>query len=211
MGKDRRGSSYPQLDQERVQTAVYKKVETVQISAIDSLTGGDGSATRNIGKAASHWSGGGHSRRQLCVKVTADDSFVSRSRLEPKKDGGHRLVVDLRHVNKHLAEQSCKFETLRDLQHVIRAQDWMISCDLENGYYHVPIHPQHRRYLTTTINGTVVQFNALPFGLSTAPRVFTKFMRPVVAHLRSLGIRMLQYLDDSLFMSQSRESLLEMR
>ena len=145
------------------------------------------------------------------VEVTADDSFVSRSRLEPKKDGGYRLVVDLRHVNKHLAEQSCKFETLRDLQHVIRAQDWMISCDLENGYYHVPIHPQHRRYLTTTINGTVVQFNALPFGLSTAPRVFTKFMRPVVAHLRSLGIRMLQYLDDSLFMSQSRESLLEMR
>ena len=53
------------------------------------------------------------------------------------------------------------------------------------------------------LNGHLVRFLALPFGLSTTPRVFTKFMRPVVAHLRSHGIRVMQYLDDCLFMNQT--------
>ena len=141
------------------------------------------------------------------VELTDDTTFVSRSRLEPKKDGGFRLIVDLRHVNSHLVGQSCKYETLQDLQHIVQPQDWMISCDLENGYYHVGLHEQHRRFITTIINGTAVRFCALPFGLSTAPRVFTKFMRPVVAALRGRGLRMLQYLDDSLFMHPSRSAL----
>ena len=141
------------------------------------------------------------------VELTDDATFVSRSRLEPKKDGGYRLIVDLRHVNDHLISQPCKYETLKDLQHIIQASDWMISADLQDGYYHVGVHPEHRRFLTTSINGTLVRFCALPFGLSTAPRVFTKFMRPVVASLRRDGVRMLQYLDDSLFLHQDRNEL----
>lgn len=142
------------------------------------------------------------------VELTDDTSFVSRSRLEPKKDGGFRLIVDLRHVNDHLVSQPCKYETLQELRHLVQDQDWMISCDLANGYYHMGLHPEHRRFITTVINGTVIRFCALPFGLSTAPRVFTKFMRPMVAALRRGGVRMLQYLDDSLFLHQSRNALL---
>jgi hypothetical protein len=141
------------------------------------------------------------------VEVTSDTSFVSRSRLEPKKDGGFRLIVDLRHVNDHLAVQSCKYETLGDLQLMIQRNDFMISCDLADGYYHMGIHPEHQKFLTTSINGTLLSFKALPFGLSTAPRVFTKFMRPVVAHLRKNGQRMLQYLDDSLFLHADEQQL----
>ena len=139
------------------------------------------------------------------IEHTTDSTFVSRSRLEPKKDGDYRLVVDHRHLNSHLRREPCKYETLSDLQHLIRQDDYMLSCDLENGYYHVMVHPSHRVFLTTWLSGHLVRFKALPFGLSTAPRVFTKFMRPVVAHLRSRGIRMLQYLDDSLFLNRSIE------
>lgn len=144
------------------------------------------------------------------VEPTDDATFVSRSRLEPKKDGGYRLIVDLRHVNEHLVNQPCKFETLKDLKHIIQGNDWMISADLQDGYYHVGVHQEHRKFLTTSINGTLVRFCALPFGLSTAPRVFTKFMRPVVGQLRRSGARMLQYLDDSLFLHQDRNELQRM-
>ena len=145
------------------------------------------------------------------ITRTTNNNFVSRSRLEPKKDGGYRLVVDLRPLNAYLPETTCKYETLNDAQFLLQRQDWMISADLKDGYYHLGIHKDHQQYLTTMLDGELVQFTALPFGLSTAPRVFTKFMRPVVKYFRSNGIRMLQYLDDSLFLSQSHAELLNIR
>ena len=44
-----------------------------------------------------------------------------------------------------------------------------------------------------------------PFGLAVAPRLFTKVLKPVVALLRRSAIRLIIYLDDLLFMNQSKE------
>lgn len=43
------------------------------------------------------------------------------------------------------------------------------------------------------------EFTALPFGLSTAPFIFTKILQPVVAYLRRKGFQSVVYLDDFLF------------
>lgn len=55
--------------------------------------------------------------------------------------------------------------------------------------------------------GTLYQYVCVPFGLGPAPRVFTKVLKPVVAFLRSQGIRMVIYLDDMLFMNQTEAGL----
>ena len=47
----------------------------------------------------------------------------------------------------------------------------------------------------------------LPFRLATAPRVITQLMRPVVTCLRHQGIRLVQYLDDTLLVAESQEVL----
>ena len=47
------------------------------------------------------------------------------------------------------------------------------------------------------------EFACLPFGLASAPRVFTKLLNPVVAVLRQMGLRIIIYLDDILIMSKS--------
>ena len=52
-------------------------------------------------------------------------------------------------------------------------------------------------YLQTHWKGTRYQFNCLPFGLSSAPMVFTKIMLPVIAWLRQLDCRVLVYIDDN--------------
>ena len=44
---------------------------------------------------------------------------------------------------------------------------------------------------------------ALPFGLATAPRVFTKVLAPLLANLRSHGISIVAYLDDLLLVDHS--------
>ena len=53
--------------------------------------------------------------------------------------------------------------------------------------------------------GTVYQFRALCFGLSTAPQVFTRVFAAVSAWAHSRGIRLLRYLDDWLVLSSSEK------
>ena len=85
----------------------------------------------------------------------------------------------------------------------------LASFDLREAYIPVPVHPASRPFLRFLFLDTVYQFQALCFGLSTAPQVFTWVMAPVSAILHSLGIRMRRYLDTWLVQSSSQESLLE--
>ena len=47
------------------------------------------------------------------------------------------------------------------------------------------------------------KFNYLPFGLACASWVFTKLLKPIVAQLRQLGIRLIIYIDNILIMAES--------
>ena len=53
------------------------------------------------------------------------------------------------------------------------------------------------------------EFVSLPFGLGPAPRLFTKILRPVAAHLRKLGLRLIFYLDDILLLGGSKAEATE--
>ena len=54
-------------------------------------------------------------------------------------------------------------------------------------------------------NSTLFEFICLPFGLSSAPRVFTKVLKPFVGSIRNKGIKLVIYLDDMAIISSSRE------
>ena len=87
----------------------------------------------------------------------------------------------------------------------ILQKDWVGKLDLLDAYLTVPIHHKDRKYLKFHWKGQSYQFRSLPFGLATAPRTFTKVLRPVMSHLRCMGIRLIVYLDDILVLSQSAE------
>ena len=59
------------------------------------------------------------------------------------------------------------------------------------------------------VGGTVYQFKALCFGLSTAPQVFTRVFAAVSAWAHARGIRLLRYLDDWLVLSSSEKKAKE--
>ena len=84
-----------------------------------------------------------------------------------------------------------------------REGDFLASLDLKDAYFQMPFHPSSRKLLRFTSEGTVNQFRALCFGLSTAPQVFTRVFATVSAWAHSHGIRLLRYLDDWLVLSSS--------
>ena len=72
----------------------------------------------------------------------------------------------------------------------------------------VPIAPQFYNLLFR-VRSETYQFKCLPFELCTAPREFTKTLKPVVEMLRSIGIRLVIYIDDMLLMASSSKLLTE--
>jgi len=127
----------------------------------------------------------------------------------PKKNGKLRLIHDLRYLNRHLRlPPHFKLEDLSVVARQVQEGDNLLSVDLESGYYHVEINKAFRRFLGFEWDGKYYVWNVLPFGLSTAPLVFTKILRPVVQHLRQMGVRVNIYLDDFLFMISATEDAL---
>lgn len=78
------------------------------------------------------------------------------------------------------------------------------KLDLKDAYLTVPIHPSHWRFLRFHWQGKVYEYAALPFGLATAPRLFTM---PVLANLTSGGVRLIGYLDDFLVMGKTKQEV----
>ena len=118
----------------------------------------------------------------------------------PKKNGKLRLILDLRYVNQFLADMHFSFENLRVIPQLFQSECFMFTIDLKDGYLHISGAEAHRKYLgfSWPLDGTVryFRFAALPFGLKPAPFVFTKVLRPLVAHWRSKGLRIFMFLDD---------------
>ena len=131
--------------------------------------------------------------------------------LVPKKSGDLRAVINLRPLNQYLKTQHFKMDTLKTVLNLVKKDDWAISIDLKDAYFHVLIHPKHRKYLRFCIQGRAFQFRALAFGPKTSPRVFTKIVAVAAAHLKMQSIRLAVYLDDWLALNARRRFLLENR
>ena len=115
--------------------------------------------------------------------------------LVPKKNGKLRPVINLKPLNRTLVCPTFKMETVAEVTSAVREGDWATSLDLTDGYFHVPIAPWFRKYLRFVVNGKVFQFRGLPFGLCTAPLVFTRMLSPLSVFLHSRGVILHRYLD----------------
>lgn len=130
------------------------------------------------------------------VKDWDSPGFYSRIFLVPKKTGKLRLVIDLSHLNKFIHLDSFKMETTASIKNAIQPHDWTASIDLTDAYLHIPIHPASRKYLRFAVGDQLFQFRALPFGLNTAPLVFTRLMNVITSYLHRQNLALYPYLDD---------------
>lgn len=131
--------------------------------------------------------------------------FVSNVFLRPKPNGKFRLISDLSTLNDDVIKKHFKMTHLDTAINLISEGAFMGSIDLSDAYYSVSIHPSHRGFLAFAWEGALLQFNALPFGLTSAPRIFTKLLKPVFCDFRTRGHEGFVYLDDSFVIGKSKE------
>ena len=117
--------------------------------------------------------------------------------------GKKRLILDLKAINQHLYKFKFKYEDHKKALEYFPMGGFAINFDFKSGYHHLDICPHHRQYLGFACmfpdgRERFFMINVLPFGLSTAPYIFTKLFRPLVKYWRSRCFPSVVYLDDGL-------------
>ena len=123
--------------------------------------------------------------------------YISSIFIRPKKDGTDRLILNLKNLNDHVEYHHFKMDTLQSAIRLMKQNCYIASVDLHDAYYSVPIDKEYQEFSRFSWRGKLFQFTCLPNGLSCAPRLFTKILKPVYATLRKQGHLNVGYIDDS--------------
>lgn len=78
----------------------------------------------------------------------------------------------------------------------------MFKFDLSSGYHHIDLHASMYKYFGFSWDNCFYVFSSLPFGLSSAPFIFTKILRNLVRFWGEQGVYII-YLDDGFGFSDS--------
>lgn len=125
--------------------------------------------------------------------------------------GKRRLCWNGRPINKYLPDKHFKMEHAEKAARMMRAGDWMFTLDMKSGYHQVPCKPAFMKFLCFRWQGRVYQWQVMPFGLSTAPRAYSKLTRRLLERWRAKGVRCSNYIDDFIFFAPTFEKALEIR
>ena len=142
-----------------------------------------------------------------CARLVADKPFICSPLLVVQNSvGKKRLVISLKFLNLYLWKCKFKYEDFKTALDYFEKDAYLFTFDLKSGYHHLDIHPEHQTYLGFQWEGKFYVFTVLPFGLSTACYIFTKLLRPMVKHIRALGVRLVLYLDDGIVSVKALEA-----
>lgn len=97
--------------------------------------------------------------RKIFRHVLSPFSCAEEERL---LETSHRLDV-----SKFFHQERFRMETLLTICQAVQPGDWMISIDLKDAYFHVPIAEDFQKFLRFAVNHTHLQFTCLLFGLTT--------------------------------------------
>ena len=116
-----------------------------------------------------------------------------------------RPCLDLRPLNRHLDPPKFKLEGLPVLRNLVQPQDFCCSVDLSSAYWHIPLSKKVKQWFRFEWEGQTYEFEVLPFGVSVAPWIFWRILKPWASSLRAQGVRLTVYLDDILVLGASKE------
>ena len=133
-------------------------------------------------------------------KAEVPEVHLNRFGVIPKsgQPGKWRLIVDLSHpegesVNDSIQPELCSLQYVH-MDHVVGKLielgpgAKMAKLDVRSAYRIVPVHPQDRHLLGMMWDGKLYVDAALPFGLRSAPKIFTALADAIEWIAKSPGV-----------------------
>lgn len=149
--------------------------------------------------------------RKGVIKVSNHErgEFISPIFTRPKKDGSHRMILNLKSLNENITYHHFKMDTVWSAIRMMTPLCYMASIDLKDAYYSVPIHPEHQKYLKFLWKGQLYKYVCFPNGLALCPRKFTKLLKPIFSLLRNKGHVSVGFIDDTWLSSDKYEKCVD--
>lgn len=105
-------------------------------------------------------------------------------------------ILSLKSLNKYPQFPTFCMESVKSVISSLRLVTCLTSVGIQDAYLRILMYPSHQCILRFAVGDTHFRVVALTSGLSFAPRVFTKVLAPLLALLRTKGIRVSGYVDN---------------
>ena len=122
-----------------------------------------------------------------------------------KPDGSIRLCIDFRKLNSVTIFDNEPIPQMDEMVTRITKAKYFTKLDLTKGYWQIPLKENCKQYTAFQTSLGLMEFNYLPFGLSTAAPTFQRAMNKVLGHLKFVA----SYFDDVLIFSETWNDHLE--
>ena len=104
--------------------------------------------------------------------ASSEGDSISPVFLRLKKNGiDYRMILNLKELNKFVAYQHFKMDSLQCVSSLMTQGCYMASVDTRDAYYTVPVALEHQKYLKFTWREKLYQCTCLPDGLASVPKI----------------------------------------
>ncbi len=123
----------------------------------------------------------------------------------PKKNGKLRPCVDYRPLNSVLVADRYPLPLISELTDRARGSHFYTLIDIEEAFYHIAIRPGDEPKTAFSSSQGVFEFTVMPFGISSGPSAFQRFVDEVLIKQKDFTAR---YIDDILIFGENPEQLM---
>ncbi|GFU73476.1 retrovirus-related Pol polyprotein from transposon 412 [Trichonephila clavipes] len=106
----------------------------------------------------------------------SSSEYASPIVMVKKKDGSSRMCIDYRKLNQKLVKDKFPLPIIEDVLDTLQEAKVYSTLDLHNGFFHVDVDEDCRKYTSFIVPNGQFEFNKVPFGLSTSPGVFQRYV-----------------------------------
>jgi transposase InsO family protein len=136
------------------------------------------------------------------IITPSHSEFSSQVVVARKKDGSARVCINYKPINRVIVRQHFPLPLIEDILDRLSEAKVFTTLDLKNGFFHVEVAEQSRKYTAFVTPTGQYEFTKVPFGLCNSPSVFQRFISYIFRELVKKGT-MFTYLDDIIIISQN--------
>ena len=122
-----------------------------------------------------------------------------------KANGKMRICADFKDLNSKINTEKYPLPRLDEMLCTISNNQQFCKIDLANAYLQLSVAPECKKYLVINTQKGLFRFNRLPFGLSSAPGIFQRFISQLLAGIEGVVC----YLEDILICASSKAEQFE--